>query len=391
MTFSYLLIFSAYLLVLLFVVSRKSVSKWLQLSPGQLTALFIIKIIVAALYGYIGGPLYDFRFDTWRTFYDSLIETDILRNHPPEFVTNIFHDPYQNWDMSLGAPPSTFWNDFQANAYLKIIAVFNLLSGGRYYVNILFFSCISFAGWACFYRFFLDIFPQKKNIIVLSSFFLPSFLFWGSGMYKEGLIFSGICFIIFSTLKMMQYRKVTGALVILLVAGLLILLLIRTYVFAMILPFWLIWVIFYFKGIKLSGWKLAGVVILSGITGLLLLNLILDYNILETLHLKRGQFLKEEGNSLLNPENIGSDLMSGLLWLPNALEYSLLRPFPWEGLKLLYLPSALEILIIEIMILMLFFRKKARFSLGQPVWIMILFSILMLTLIGYTVPFLGAI
>ena len=43
----------------------------------------------------------------------------------------------------------------------------------------------------------IDVFPGKKLPVLFATFLVPSFLYWTSGLHKEGLLFTGISLIMY--------------------------------------------------------------------------------------------------------------------------------------------------------------------------------------------------
>jgi hypothetical protein len=73
----------------------------------------------------------------------------------------------------------------------RLIIRFNLLlfpfSGGNQYIHLVVLGLWSFTGQVAMYRTFVLIFNEKiKSLIAV--FFIPSFVFWSSGILKEGLL-----------------------------------------------------------------------------------------------------------------------------------------------------------------------------------------------------------
>ena len=70
-----------------------------------------------------------------------------------------------------------------------------------YYINIIFYSFISMFGPIAIYRVMNDVYPAKKWQLLIAVFLIPSFLFWCSGIHKDGLIFSCTAVIVFHLIK----------------------------------------------------------------------------------------------------------------------------------------------------------------------------------------------
>ncbi len=175
---------------------------------------------------------------------NGLIEYELLKTNPYEYFTNLFYNPYvkEGVDSFFGSKDS-YWNDLKANVFFKLVSVFDIFSFGQYYVNVIFYAFISLFGPMAIYRVMIDVFPNKKNILLIAIFFIPSFFYWSSGIHKEGLIFTGIALIIYHIYfgnkeKRFGIKRWLGILL-----GLFILLLLRNFVLVIILPAIFAWLL----------------------------------------------------------------------------------------------------------------------------------------------------
>lgn len=331
------------------------------------------------MYGYVGKN-YTAGFDTWTVFSESLKETDLLLHNPGKFLTNIFHNPYDSITQ--------YWNYFQMNVFYKIVGIWNLFSGRNYYVNVLFFTFFTMYGYAFFIRIYRLYRPDASNLIILSWVLLPGFLFWGSGMYKEGLIFSGISATVYGAVKIFEERRY----ILVALVGIMTLGLIRAYTLMLLVPFLAALVALTAASRKASSWKtpafLVGVPILifafAEIAGI--------YHIPASVSATRDAFLQLRGNSLLNPEPIAPVWTDVLKRVPEALSYGILRPSPPEALKsIFYLAEALQTIIVLTILAIWIIRRGWKQPISQPALMLAVFALFSLVVIGLTVPFLGAI
>ena len=79
--------------------------------------------------------------------------------------------------------------------------------------------------------------------------------------------------------------------------------------------------------------------------------------------------------------------------LPAALNHSFLRPYITEGKSPLLLISALENLMMIVLLLGALFNYRSLFKiLNNPLWMLLIsFAVINYLIIGFTVPFFGAI
>ncbi len=70
---------------------------------------------------------------------------------------------------------------------IKVAAFFGIISFNTYTVIALWFACLSFSGMWAMYLTFLKIYPTLHKQFAIAIFFLPSVVFWGSGLLKDSL------------------------------------------------------------------------------------------------------------------------------------------------------------------------------------------------------------
>lgn len=331
------------------------------------------------MYGFVGKN-YASGFDTWTVFAESLTETDMLLRNPGKFFTNILHNPYESM--------VEYWNYFQINVFYKVVGVWNLFSGRNYYINALFFSFFTLYGYAFFIRIYRLYRPDATRLIILSWALLPGFIFWGSGMYKEGIIFAAISTAVYGSIKMFDERRY----LIVTIAGVLVLGLIRAYTLFLLIPFLAALVAYTIGNRNTSKRRLWGYLLGVPLLLFAIAELTGVYSIPSSVAATRDAFLKLNGNSLLSPEPIAAQWSALLSKAPEALSYSLIRPYPSEAMQsIYYFAEASQTIIVLLLFLFWLLRKGWKQETGNAAVMLIIFALFSLTVIGLTVPFLGAI
>ena len=85
--------------------------------------------------------------------------------------------------MSVG---NTGYFKSEANFFIiRLVAIFSFFTFGRYVIINLFFSMIAFSGVWKLFRFFYDIYPHLHKKIAVAVLFLPTVVFWSSGILKD--------------------------------------------------------------------------------------------------------------------------------------------------------------------------------------------------------------
>ena len=70
---------------------------------------------------------------------------------------------------------------------VRIVTVMSFFSFGKYLITCLFFSMISYSGVWRLYRFFYEQYPHLHKQLAIAILFLPTFVFWSSGILKDPL------------------------------------------------------------------------------------------------------------------------------------------------------------------------------------------------------------
>jgi hypothetical protein len=190
-----LLLFTFYFilcLLVLYILSSRSSS--FALTFKQASIIFSIKVVTGCVYGYFFLHYYN-GDDTWFYHTESLKEYALLKSDPLAFITrDIFQNGYaSNQFFTIFDSHNSFSKDLQDTLLIKLLALFDVFSGGRYYVNVIFYNLFVF--WGSYYLFLAvsKRYPEKMNVWFLLIFFFPPLLFWTSGIRKDGLSFALIC------------------------------------------------------------------------------------------------------------------------------------------------------------------------------------------------------
>ena len=82
----------------------------------------------------------------------------------------------------------------------KFLSFFLLITGGSYWISSLYLSLISFLCTCRFVEIVIKFFPALKKWIFISFFFVPTIVFWSSGIIKDSLAFGALLYLIAITL-----------------------------------------------------------------------------------------------------------------------------------------------------------------------------------------------
>jgi hypothetical protein len=355
------------------------------LEPRFITGLFLLKVMAGALLGWV-SLRHMHNNDYWILHREGLLEYDLLLNHPKEFALNLFHSPYENAYGGFFNSVGSFWNDLRNNIIIKILALFNLLSGGNYYLNSLLFNVFGFIGHVALYRVFSTIFPGRKWLMILGCFLLPSTLYFTSGIHKDQVVFTLLglfCYCLYS-LSTGSFSRKKLIVLVLSASGLLLM---RNFIFMALIPATIALLI-----CQKRKWNEFAVFAMVYATSILLIACLAALapalNPLKIISQKQQDFLDLPAAASQLPMNTLTPDMSSLIKnIPQALNHGFLRPYIWEKAGKFSMLLAVEILFYLFLLIVFLLMREKKEGLSKPFLLFVLFfSISMVIITGLIVP-----
>jgi hypothetical protein len=352
-------------------------------------AIVFFKIFMGCLYGWVFLHYYS-GDDTWNYFFESKAETTLLMQHPLGFFHPFWPSEslratgYHGWDAL-----AYYIDHFERWFIIKGLAILNLLSGKNYYTNVVLFEFLIIPGPLLLFKLLAREFPLRTGMNFLLVFFIPSVIFWCSGIRAEGLLFLFLVLLIYNA---QAYARKPGAWRIVgMMAGFAGLLLIRYQYLLVFLPAFLAYLISVKKQENSSRYfnRIFAIGILIFLGSLFLPP---AYQLSRPLQHAQESFFSLKGNTRYTLDSLKPGPISFLKILPQAISNSSLRPYPWEGKNLLQSVSSVEVLFVIFGLFFSLVSPRRRQQVSHPVyWLFLFYSISQLISIGYTVPFPGAI
>lgn len=365
-------------------------SKKSGLSTPTLSVFFVIKVFAGVLLGLISLKYYP-ENDYWNLNIEAIREFKQLRQHPLAFFTDIFHSPYTNKYGHFLDATGSYWNNLRYNILIKIVAICNLFSGGNYYINTLIFDFAGFWGSIALFKVFTHLFPDKKNIIAIGCFLLPSSLYFCSGLQKDLVVMTSICFFCYG-LYFSSIRGVYTRYVLLMSLSFVCLLLMRNFLAIVLVPPFIAYLISH-KTRKPAVYIFAGIYIVG-----LLLILLTEFwfptiHLLEFITNRQAAFLDlPKAGSQIEINVLEPHLISFLRNLPQALDHAFLRPYLWENKNVFSLFLSIENMIyLSFYVFLLIKCTHLKHYKNAFILFLFSFSISFFLIIGYTVPNFSAI
>ncbi len=387
------IIFLLYFVFFNWLVTRINFFKATGLGNRVLIALFSLKIIAGLVYAWVySQPAYINISDTWGYFEKSKSETDWLLKDPTAFFKDIFMYGYQQ-SGSLFAGQDSYWNDLKDNFIIKLLAICNVFTLKNYYADIVFFNFIFFFGPVALFKITTTLLHVKKLPAVIFIFLLPSFLFWCSGIHKDGLVFTFTAIIVFHFYKQIQRKKIISLSLFISIFCFACLFALRNFMALLLLPALAAWLLCNYYPAKS---KLFIVLIYALGTVLFFVSGYISpqTNLPQYIIDKQSVFKELSGGSKIEVPLLETSVLSYAAFLPTAIDIAFFRPHVTDVASIIYIPAAAEVLLLWAMaILSLLLPNKKRMGSQQNAFLLfcLCFSISFLLLAGYTITFSGAI
>lgn len=376
--------------------------RWLQLShfkPWVSLALFNAKFLA----GILLWAVYTFYYtdtansDIHKFYNDALILRNVADENVAAFTklmlgredstTATYTAAMKNWERNFDEAPIN-----ENRTIIRLNAVLMFLSFRTYFVHILFMCFISFVGWVLLFNGVFSNLQNKANaLLALPALFLPSVLFWTSGVMKEPVLILGLGIFVYGLVSFPAIRAV-----VLVALGSILILASKFYVLACAAPAALAFVLSkYFKSKGGIVNVYAVVFLLLGITAFNIQHVMPDINPSRMLINKQQHSIKEAeyfnaGSRIALPrltEEPGGIITKTTDGIWNCLS----RPYLWESKNAMMLLSALEaVLIWAILLLSLWLGnpKQGGYQVNLILFLLA-FSVSYFALIGISTPVLG--
>lgn len=281
-----------------------------------------------------------------------------------------------NFDETLLRNPANGGYFKADNNFLvsKIVAVFSFITFGKYSVINLIFALIAFTGAWKLFLFFYEQHPHLHKKFAIAILYLPTFVFWSSGILKDSLCIASLGWITYAIYELLYRRRnYIKNILLFTVYGALVMVL-KVYILISYVPFFVLYIILKnMEGInnKLIKYMLAPVIITCTIFGFIKVLNSFNDDLKQfapkglTSSIKRynegyeNQSDFAQSNFSLGTEFDGS--ITGLVKLaPLAITATLYRPFLWESKKFSTLLSSIESLLIMLFTMFIIYKSGLR-------------------------------
>jgi hypothetical protein len=252
----------------------------------------------------------------------------------------------------------------------RFVAIISFFTLGKYLLTNLVFSLLAFSGAWKLYLFFYEQYPHMHRKLAIAILYLPTFVFWSSGVLKDSICIAAIGWITYS-LNQIFVRKtdLIKSTALLLFFGYL-LWMIKPYILISYVPFFSLYLIL--KNVNMVSSKILKLILAPV---LIIGSMVAFSQIMSKLKDELGQYaadglaknIKSQNEAYENQAGKGGSMFTygsdfdgsvgGLVKMaPMFVGTTLFRPFIWESRKVTTLLSSLEGMTLLIFTISVFFK-----------------------------------
>lgn len=337
--------------------------------PALLLKMFgAIALGIVYQFYYSGGDTYAFQNHGSRHIWEAFMDS------PDIGIKLLFAKGESGPGMWEYARKIWYFNDQHSYFIIRIAAVLDLFTFSSYSATAILFAVISFTGgWMMFLTFYKR-YPLMHRWLALACLFVPSVIFWGSGILKDTitLAFAGMAtYCVHYLFIERRFHFGYGAL---LLFSFFVIYSVKIYILMSLLAAFVVWSFFYYY-FKIN----SGALRLLAVPFVVLISLVLSYYGIQKISEDDPRYAldkiaitaqvtaydiryytgKDAGSGYSLGELDGS--MGSLVRLaPGAINVSLFRPYLWEVRNPLMLLSAVESLFTLLITLYVLYKVRSR-------------------------------
>ncbi len=372
------------------------------LSKKAISAIFVVKVFAGIVMSLIYTYYYTERntADIFKYFDDSKIMYDALYKKPLDFLSMMtgIGNNSAYFDVHYYKVMNNWYRVYESNIYneshtiIRFNALVRIFSFGYYNVHTVFVCFLSLTGLVALYKIAIRFILNKSKELIFGIFLLPSVIFWGSGVMKEGLLFFGLGMLVYHFIKVLE--KFNYGSLFWIIFSVALIYFTKFYVLAIIVPVMIAYLWVNKTNNKYILLKYITVFVLYITAGLMIKHISPAFDAIDILVTKQRDFIglarSLNSGSLINIAVLTPDVWSFIIHAPQALFITMFRPFITEANSILILMAALEnfIILIVLALALIFFSKR---QINFNVFYACLFGVIcMFILTGLITPVMGA-
>lgn len=390
-----------------------------RLKDGDPTKFYILPALTIKLFGaLLFAAIYNYYYAGGDTFwyYDVSKPFSAAWKDNPLVGIKLFFLPKAAYTADTWEYTSRIWtlffarDDSETIFMAKIIGLVEGLGFESYWLTTIIFSMLCFSGTWKLFQLFAYRYPEVQRPLALSILFVPSALFWGSGILKDTVCLGALGWFVFSFDRL--FSKNNSKLIHLLICLLTgkIILSLKAYIVLAFLPAGIYWIYDRFKpnsdGIILKYALLpffaAAVFAFATIVISNLAANTVKYSPTNIEERAEGfrtyhtYLAEKQGQSHYSLGEVSYTPIGILAKTPAAINVTYFRPYPWEVNEPLQYISSIESLTIFFYFIFILYQvgisRFFRIARGNPETVMcVLYSVIIGIIVGLTAYNFGAL
>ena len=277
---------------------------------------------------------------------------------------------------------------------------FAILGFNKFLLTVILLNCFCFIGHWKFFLMCQSLYPKISKQLIISIFFIPSIIFWGSGIMKDTYTLTSTLWFTYNFYMIFIKKKNIIANILMIFFNIFCLIEIKPYIFIVLLPGAFIWIFYnYCNNIENKIIRFLFTPFIS-LIGLIISIILLSYfnknlgdyfsmdQIITKAQVTQQDLIREEayGKHYYNIGTFDNSIGSLIRKAPISIISGLFRPFIWEVKNVVMLFSGLETLTLFLVSLFIIIKvglfKTIKFIRHEP---LLLFSFLFVLCFSFSV------
>ena len=318
---------------------------------------------------------------------------------------NAFFDYLQTQDIDSSTLVIGYMSALTNQMTVRVVAFFGFFCFQNFTVISIMFSMLSYVGIWRMYLVFYKLFNNYKKEVSYSFLFLPSFLFWGSGILKDPICLFSLGVLIDVLFNLTFYRKFSLKRLVGVIICTCLVLFTKNYIlytFLISYAAMLISLLLKKASILLKFFMLISIILIFIIASSTLLNIISDTIQSEAVEAaiemsqKNKDNYENAGGSFVDVGDFDPSISGIAKKIPNSILNVFFRPFLWEATSPVLFLSMLESMLFLYLFLSVLIKNKIIFFGSainkNPIFIFFfLFAIMLGIIVGLTTFNFGTI
>ncbi len=383
LSISGILLILLYLLIILYLFNVYGKRKYE--SNNTLRFLFLRGLLLKLFSGIAFALIYDLYYkrggDSFYYFLNaSALGAELFKN-PNDFFT-VFLGFINKTDIYNLNRDFLYWpnlNDPSKIAVHRYLSLFTIIGLKNYYVTTICLNAFLYIfNWKVF-LYLRKLMPNRENTVAFGILFIPSVLFWSSGILKDAFTFTFSLFFLISFHKIFFHRSLNIINLISILLSAYIVISMKPYIlFAMIIGCFIWLGLSYLYRVKNKTLRVVvfpPLMIIIGVWGMFTLTSMMaaaggffgDVDSMLEKAVNAQQDLKQEyyKGAAFDIGNYDASVQGAVSVAPAAIVAALFRPFLWEAQSIVMVMSGIENFIILLLTIWVFIRIGLKFVVQQ--------------------------